>query len=100
MAFFDIRELFDSHNMLRPLNEMSATARCVINSITITQTGGMNSKSTTINVRLPSRERTAELLGRHLGMFRENQKIESTDNKNRIYVFPGFKPGMPIPTDE
>ena len=94
MTFFDLQVIFDKHGRLRPLNKMSATARRVLNSITLSQSGTM------IKVRLPSRERTAELLGRHLGMFKDHKFMDKTHQENRIFVFPGFKPGMPIPTDD
>jgi len=100
MAFFDIRDIIGDNGDLKPIDQWPDIACKVVSGIDI-ETRMLDDDVATIKkVKIPSREKNTENLGRYVGMFTDNMKVDTGDGKKYVYVFPGFKPGMPVPVEE
>ena len=99
MAFFDIRDVLHESGKIKPIEEWPDIACQVISGLKITTQLFDEDIATITEIKIPSREKNTENLGRYVGAFTDNVKVDAGDGVKRIYVFPGFKPGMPIPDE-
>jgi len=96
MAFFDMGEIIDPDGKILPVHEWPEHARRTVQSVEIEEKlelGGRNKDDaivTTKKVKIPSREKNTENLGRFMTMFTDQIK-DITDSKEvvKIYV-PAF----------
>jgi phage terminase small subunit len=104
MAFFDIGDILDVSGDILPVHEWPEIARKVVAGIDVEVRHELfDDQVTEIKVKkikIPSREKNTENLGRYVGAFTDNMKVDTGDGKKYVYVFPGFRPGMPIPAEE
>lgn len=87
-AFFDPVNIFDDENQLLSIQEMAPWVRRAIESIKIKKYGTDEDPTyEIIEVKMVSKVRTLELLGRHMVMFTEKFMIESEEAMHeRIYA--------------
>jgi phage terminase small subunit len=100
MAFFDIRDILSETGAIKPVSEWPDIACKVVSGMDV-QTLLLDEDVATITkVKIPSREKNTENLGRYVGAFTDNMKVDTGDGVKKVYVFPGFKPGMAIPAED
>jgi phage terminase small subunit len=87
IADLDLRKLFTEDGVLRPIHELPEDVAGAIASVHVVKRKG---EAEGYRVRLPDRIRALDLLGRHLGMFRD--RVEVTGR--------GLEPVLPGFTDE
>jgi phage terminase small subunit len=87
IADLDLRKLFAEDGTLRPVHELPEDVAGAISSVHVVKRKGAAEE---YRVRLPDRIRALDLLGRHLGMFRD--RVEVTGR--------GLEPVLPGLTDE
>jgi phage terminase small subunit len=87
IADLDLRKLFSEDGVLRPIHELPEDVASAISSVDVVKRKG---DAEEYRVRLPDRIRSLDLLGRHLGMFRD--RVEVTGR--------GLEPLLPDFTDE
>jgi len=100
MAFFDIRTILTDSGAIKPIKEWPDIACKIISGLKVTQQVFNNDIIEVTDVKIPSREKNTENLGRYVGAFTDNMKVDTGDGVKKVFVFPGFKPGMAIPTEE
>lgn len=104
MAFFDIGDILDEAGDILPVHQWPPIARKVVAGIDVEVRYELFDEGITEikvkKIKIPSREKNTENLGRYVGAFTDNMKVDTGDGKKYVYVFPGFKPGMPVPIDE
>ncbi|MEW6125017.1 MAG: terminase small subunit [Pseudomonadota bacterium] len=78
IAFFDIREAFSANGTLKPLDEMTPTARAVIANLDVSDVHDRdgNIVGRLSKVRLADKVAVLTLLMRHLGMLNDKIKVQ------------------------
>ena len=91
MAFFDATTLVDADGDLKPIGEWPPAAGRLISGLDIQVTqDGKERTITTKKIKIPSRERNTENLGRYLSMFTDKiQDVSDPSKMIHVYV-PGF----------
>ncbi len=73
IAFFDVRKIFDKKNNLKNIAELDDNAGRAISAINIEVDAlGNNTFSTTKKIKLNDKLRALQLVGNHIGMFKES----------------------------
>ena len=92
MAFFDPRELLDDDGDLLPPSQWPDVAARVIQGLDIQTTIDEKGKLVTVKkIKIPSRERNTENLGRYLSMFTDKIKDVSDPKEVIHYYVPEFR---------
>ena len=104
MAFFDISDILQDNGDILPVSQWPDIAKKVVSGLDVeVRYELLDEEAVEIKVkkvRIPSREKNTENLGRYVGAFTDKMKVDTGDGKRYLYVFPSFKPGMPIPEEE
>jgi phage terminase small subunit len=83
IADLDLRKLFVEDRTLRPIHELPEDVAGAIASVHVVE---RKDDAEEYGVRLPDRIRALDLLGRHLGMFRDRVEVTGRDHE----LLPGF----------
>lgn len=113
LAFFDARALHAKDGSIKPIAEWDDAAAASVSAIevdvTVETRGTKKRKVTTTKLKRFDKNRSLEMLGRHLGMFKDKLTIEhanmpdlsklSADDRTRILaaIRPLFAPGSVAP---
>lgn len=76
IGFVDIAGAFDAQNRLLPLHEMSAEVRRAIVGVEVTATGSEEAPRFVTKVKFSDKLRGLELLGKHVGMFKDRLEVK------------------------
>ena len=85
IAFMDVRKLFNPDGSLKPISELDDDAAAFVAGLDVVETGGKEPE-TLKRIKLRDKLGALELLGKHLGIFKEHIEIE---NKGGVLVVPG-----------
>jgi len=93
MAFFDVKEMLDERGDLLPTSEWPPIAGKLISGMDIKKTIDSKGGETVIvkSIKMPSRERNTENLGRYLAMFTDKIKDVSDPKEMVHYYVPKFR---------
>lgn len=83
LAFFDVADIFDTDGTLRPIHEIPKEARAAIAGIEVARanfdkTDGKKSDEWLHKVKLASKDRALEMLGKHFGLLEEKHSLSGT----------------------
>ena len=93
MAFFDVKEMLDERGDLLPTSEWPPIAGKLISGMDIKKTIDSKGGETVIikSIKMPSRERNTENLGRYLAMFTDKIKDVSDPKEMLHFYVPQFR---------
>lgn len=74
VAFADVTAAVDGQGRMR--DDLDRETRAAISTIRISESQGEESSGRSVEIRAHDKNRALELLGKHLGMFAENVKID------------------------
>jgi phage terminase small subunit len=84
IADLDFRKLFAKDGILRPIHELPEDVASAISSVDVVK---RKDGAEEYRVRLPDRIRALDLLGRHLGMFRDRVEVTSRNTEPLLPEF-------------
>ncbi len=82
IAFADVRDLFDAEGNVRPIQLLAASSAAIVSGLEVVEAPGSGERR--LKVRLYDKLRALDLLGRHLGTWRE--RPNGTDADDPIVV--------------
>lgn len=86
IAFFDVRKALNDDGSLKPISELDRETSAALMSLDVIQLG-KGEGGVIRKVRLADKLRALELIGKHLGMFREREEINGcTENPLAVLI--------------
>lgn len=74
VAFFDVRKTFNNNGSIKPISELDDDTAAALVSLDVVELGG-DEGCVIRKVRLADKLRALELIGKHLGMFRDRLEV-------------------------
>ncbi len=97
LAHADIRQFYDEHGQLKPIHELPDDLAACISSIEVVKknlTAGDGTLEYIYRIKLWNKPQALELLGRHQGIFREDQPSDAPDVP--AFTLPPDTPGVRV----
>ncbi len=85
VAFFDIRKALNNDGSFKQISELDGDTAAALASFDVVELGG-NEGGVIRKVRLADKLRALELVGKHLGMFRERVEVSGGENPLTLLI--------------